>query len=128
VGHAFPTYVTPRVVVRAVLLDASGEALPDSALEQAIGWEVPLDLSREIADTRIPAGGRFTMRYTRRLDRPGLRLHVTVTVFPDHFYTGFFEALLASGGAGAGASRIAEALEAARRSSFVVFERTLPLT
>jgi hypothetical protein len=48
-------------------------------------------------------------------------------VFPDHFYTGFFEALLA-GGAGAGQAQIQEALEASRRSSFVIFSRDLPLT
>ena len=63
VGHDFPTYVTPRVLVRAQLLDAAGEPVPGSLEERAIGREVPLDLSREIADTRIPAGGgsRSTM-------------------------------------------------------------------
>ena len=127
VGHAFPTYVTPRVLVRAQLLDRSGEPVPGSLEERAIGREVPLDLSREIADTRIPAGGRFTLDYARRLDAPGLRLYVTVTVYPDHFYTGFFESLLASG-AGAGAEQVREALEATRRSAFVLFERDVPLT
>src|SRR5262245_13540613 len=127
VGHAFPTYVTPRVLVRAQLLDSSGETVPGSLEERAIGREVPLDLSREIADTRIPAGGRFTLDYARRLEAPGLRLRVTVTVYPDHFYTGFFESLLASG-AGAGAEQIRAALEATRRSAFVLFERDLPLT
>jgi len=127
VGHDFPTYVTPRVLVRAQLLDASGEPVPGSLEERAIGREVPLDLSREIADTRIPAGGRFTLDYVRRLDRPGVRLKVSVTVFPDHFYTGFFESLL-DNGAGAGAGRIQEALEATRRSAFVIFEREIPLT
>ena len=127
VGHAFPTYVTPRVVVRAELLDASGERVPGGAVEEVIGRQVPLDLSREIADTRIPAGGQFAMRYSRRLDAPGLRLRVTVTVYPDHFYTGFFEALL-EGGAGAGEAQIREALAATRRSAFVLFEREIRLT
>jgi hypothetical protein len=127
VGHDFPTYVTPRVIVRAELLDAAGAPVPGSLEERAIGREVPLDLSREIADTRIPAGGRFTLAYARRLDRPGLRLRVSVTVFPDHFYTGFFESLLDSG-AGSGEAQIREALEATRRSAFVIFEREVPLT
>ena len=126
VGHDFPTYVTPRVLVRAELLDAAGEPVPGSLEERAIGREVPLDLSREIADTRIPAGGRFTLDYARRLDRPGLRLRVSVTVFPDHFYTGFFESLLDSG-AGDGEAQIREALDATRRSAFVIFEREVPL-
>jgi len=126
VGHDFPTYVTPRVLVRAELLDATGEPVPGSLEERAIGREVPLDLSREIADTRIPAGGRFTLEYARRLDRPGLRLRVSVTVFPDHFYTGFFESLLDSG-AGDGDAQIREALDATRRSAFVIFDRDIPL-
>jgi hypothetical protein len=126
VGHDFPTYVTPRVLVRAELLDASGEPVPGSLEERAIGRDVPLDLSREIADTRIPAGGRFTLDYARQLDRPGLRLRVSVTVFPDHFYTGFFESLLDSG-AGDGEGQIREALDATRRSAFVIFDRDVPL-
>jgi hypothetical protein len=127
VGHYFPTYVTPRVVVRAGMLDAQGQLVPGSREERAIGREVPLDLSREIADTRIAPGGRFALPYRRRLDRPGLALQVIVTVYPDHFYTGFFEALLGSG-AGAATAQIREALETTRRSSFVIFKRDVPLT
>ncbi len=127
VGHAFPTYVTPRVTVRAALIDASGQLVPGSAEERHIGREVTLDLSREIADTRIPAGRRFVLGYTRRLTEPGMRLRVTVTVLPDHFYTAFFSALLDSG-AGAGAGQIREALEATQRSAFVIFDRDVPLT
>lgn len=127
VGHYFPTYVTPRVVVRAELMDAQRRQVPRSREERAIGREVPLDLSREIADTRIPPGGRFILPYRRRLDRPGLTLHVSVTVYPDHFYTGLFESLLASG-AGAGTAQIREALEATRRSPFVIFKQDIPLT
>ena len=128
VGHYFPTYVTPRVLVRAELIDQNtGDPVPRSVEERAIGRDVPVDLSREIADTRIAPGRRFALRYSRRLERAGLSLRVTITVFPDHFYTRFFEALLA-GGAGAGQAQIQEALEASRRSSFVIFSRDVPLT
>ena len=127
VGHYFPTYITPLVVVRAFLVDPAGQPIADSTQEGRIGRQVPLDLSREIADTRIPPGGRFVLRYDRALDRPGLTLRVTVTVYPDHFYTGFFEALLATG-AGAGEAEIREALDATRRSPFPIFSRDVPLT
>ena len=127
VGHSFPTYVTPRVVARAELLDGGDNPLPGTVEEHSIGREVPVDLSREIADTRIPAGGEFRLTYSRPLDRPGLSLRVTVTVFPDHFYTEFFGALLEAG-AGAGAPDIEKALEETRRSPFVLFSRKLPLT
>lgn len=127
VGHYFPTYVTPKVVARARLVDAAGQTVAGSVEERAIGREVTLDLSREIADTRIRPGGRWTLPYRRRLDRPGLRLAVTVTVFPDEFYTRFFESLLKSG-AGGGTQEIREALEATRRSPFEIFNREMPLT
>ncbi|HET7875605.1 MAG TPA: hypothetical protein VFN71_08770, partial [Methylomirabilota bacterium] len=127
VGHYFPTYVTPRVLVRAVLVDDLAYAVPGTAEERAIAREVPLDLSREISDTRIPPGGRFTFRYARQLARPRLALRVSVMVFPDHFYTGFFEALLAAG-AGRGEARIRDALAATRRSSFEIFRKEIPLT
>jgi len=127
VGHYFPTYVTPQVVVRAVLVGSDGAAQLETLSEGVIGRQVPLDLSREIADTRIPPGGRFVLRYDRPLDRAGLALRVTVTVYPDHFYTGFFTALLETG-AGAGEAEIREALEATRRSPFEIFARDLPLT
>lgn len=127
VGHYFPTYVTPQVVVRAVLVESDGTTLPETLSEGVIGRQVPLDLSREIADTRIPPGGRFVLRYDRPLDRAGLALRVTVTVYPDHFYTGFFTALLETG-AGAAEAEIREALDATRRSPFEIFARDLPLT
>jgi hypothetical protein len=127
VGHYFPTYVTPQVVVRAVLVGTDGQPIAATAQEGIIGRQVPLDLSREIADTRIPPGGRFVLRYDRELDGPGLALRVTVTVYPDHFYTGFFAALLETG-AGAGEADIREALDATRRSPFEIFARDVPLT
>lgn len=123
VGHHFPTYVTPQVVVRVQLLDAEGRVLRRSIEQSTIGRDVALDLSREIADTRIPAGGSWTLDYQRMLDRPGLRLVATVTVFPDYFYSRFFEALLP--GAGAGAPQIREALAATRRSPFEIFARQI---
>jgi len=127
VGHFFPTYVTPRVVVSMELLDASGGPIKGSRVEQGIGRDVPLDLSREIADTRIPPGGRFAFTYRRRLDEAAAQLSTKVTMYPDHFYTGFFESLLENG-AGAGESHIRQALEGTRRSPFVVYERNIPLT
>jgi hypothetical protein len=127
VGHYFPTYVTPRVVIRGELLDSRGTPISGSAKEGVVGRDVPLDLSREVSDTRIPPGGRFSFSYRQRLARPGLVLRVTVTVFPDHFYTRFFESLL-DGGAGQGTAQIRQALAATRRSPFVIFSRDIPLT
>ena len=127
VGHYFPTYVTPRVVVSGELVDPAGRILPGSRQEQVIGREVTLDLSRELFDTRLAPGASLTFQYRQRLSSAGLTLRVAVTVFPDHFYVGFFEALL-SGGAGRGTVQIREALRAARSSPFAIFLSEVPLT
>ena len=114
-------------MVRAELVDAQGQPVAGSVEERVIARQVPLDLSREIADTRIPPGGRFTLDYARRLEAVGLKLRVTVAVLPADFYTRSFEALLAAG-AGAGEAQIREALEATRRSAYTLCVKELPLT
>jgi hypothetical protein len=50
-----------------------------------------------------------------------------VVVYPDAFYTRFFETLLRQG-AGRGEAQIREALDATRRSSFTVFVEEVPLS
>ncbi|MBI3027887.1 MAG: hypothetical protein HYY64_00025 [Candidatus Rokubacteria bacterium] len=127
VGHYFPTYVTPRVVVSGELVDRSGRVVAGSRQEQIIGREVTLDLARELFDTRLAPGESVTLRYRQRLSSAGLRLRVAVTVHPDHFYVGFFEALLAAG-AGKGTPQVREALRAARSSSFTLYVNEVPLT
>lgn len=126
VGHAFPTYVTPRVILRAELLRPDGGVVAGSREEVVIGREVSLDLEHELFDTRLAPGESATLRYRRRLDASDLRVRLSVVVEPGAFYTRFFEALLAQG-AGRGTPQIREALEATRRSPFVVFVRDIPL-
>jgi hypothetical protein len=127
VGHAFPTYVTPRVVLGIELIDPGGQVVPGSRVETAIGREVSLDLSRELSDTRLHPGGSTRLVFRRPVDRPGLRARASVVVYPDAFYTGFFASLLAQG-AGQGEAEIRRALEQTRRSVFTVFEKELPLS
>ena len=126
VGHAFPTYVTPKVVLGIELVDAAGSVVAGSRTEAVIGREVALDLSRELTDTRLHPGQSRSLVYRGPLDRPGLRARASVVVYPDAFYTRFFEALIAQG-AGQGVAEIRRALEQTRRSAFTVFERELPL-
>ncbi len=127
VGHAVPTYVTPRVLLRAELLDAAGQVVAGSRAEKVIAREVALDLSREVFDTRLSPGRTAVLQYRRRIETPGMRVRLSVIVEPDAFYTRFFEALLRQG-AGRGEAQIRAALEASRRSPFTVFEKELPLS
>lgn len=127
VGHYFPTYVTPRVVVRFEFLDKGGQPVPHTQKEAVIGREVPLDLSQELSDTRIGPGETVTINYSQRVPRPGLTLRATVTVEPDYFYNKFFRAILDGGQVAKGLPSIQQALQRARESSFVIFERRIPL-
>lgn len=126
VGHAFPTYVTPRVILRGELIDASGAMVAGSRRETVVAREVEVDLSREFSDTRLAPGQSARLGYAGRAQGAGLRLRLSVIVEPDAFYTRFFEALLAQG-AGRGEAQIRAALEASRRSPFTVFRRELPI-
>jgi hypothetical protein len=126
VGHVFPTYVTPRVVLRGELVASNGEVVAGSRQEQVIAREVTVDLAREAFDTRLAPGQRAALTYRGRADRAGLRVRLSVIVYPDEFYTRFFETLLEQG-AGQGETQIREALAATRRSVFTVFAREIPL-
>jgi hypothetical protein len=121
VGHRFPTYVTPLVIVRAELIDAAGRAIAASRVERRIGREVTLDLERELADTRLAPGERTELVYARALEGDAVGARFSVIVYPDAFYTAFFETLLRQG-AGRGENDVRRALDDSRRSAFVVFE------
>jgi Cytochrome c554 and c-prime len=126
-GHYLPTYVTPKIVVHAHLLDAQGQVLPDSAQEAVIGREVTLDLSEELSDTRIPPKASRAFPYTTVLPAAAVTLRVRVVVHPDHFYQRFFAATLQDRGGGTGRAQLEEALRRTQASPFTAFEQTLPL-
>src|SRR5438128_229748 len=121
VGHRFPTYVTPLVIMRAELVDAAERGVAGTRVERRIGREVTLDLARERSDTRLAPGERAELAYAHALDGTAVAARFSVIVYPDAFYTGFFEALLRQG-AGRGEEDVRHALDDTRRSAFIVFE------
>ena len=121
VGHRFPTYVTPIVVLRAELVDDAGRGIAGTREERRIGREVTLDLERELTDTRLAPGERAELPYARALENGAVAARFSVVVYPDAFYTAFYEALLRQG-AGRGEAQIRTALAETRRSAFTVFE------
>lgn len=121
VGHRFPTYVTPIVVLRAELVDEAGRAVAGTREERRIGREVTLDLERELSDTRLRPGERAELPYARALENGAMAARFSVVVYPDAFYTAFYEGLLRQG-TGRGETEIRAALAETRRSAFTVFE------
>lgn len=124
-GHYFPTYLTPKVFLSMDLVDAERRSVQGTLREAVLGRDVPLDLSRELYDTRLAPKASFTMKESWRVDRPGLRLRARVVVEPDHFYARFFEASVRQ--AERGKAQLREALREARRSPFTIFSREVPL-
>ncbi len=122
VGHYFPTYVTPKVIVRVELVDEAGARVPGSKEEERVGREVTLDLRRELHDTRIPPGETHTFRYARAIDRAGLKLKASVVVAPDDFYVKFFQAILPKARTKEARASLKQALDDARKSPFILFQ------
>ena len=120
-GHHFPTYVTPKVVVEIVQEDQAGRAVAGTRREYVIGRQVALDLSREIADTRLAAGAQATLDYAAAQHRRAANLVYRVKVEPDAFYTGLYRSLIADG-AGKGEAMIRQALEDSLSSHYTLFE------
>ncbi|MCM2306676.1 MAG: hypothetical protein NDI91_04290 [Sulfuritalea sp.] len=125
-GHFFPTYVTPRIVAEVFQAGANGRAIAGTRVEYVIGRQVALDLSREIADTRLAPDAEARLDYRRPLDPKARTLGYRVRVEPDNFYTGFYRSLLADG-AGRGEKLIRQALADSLASHFVLFEESRPL-
>jgi len=128
VGHYFPTYVTPRVVLRMELVDAGGRTIPGSAQEEYVGREVTLDLSREVFDSRIPPSGEHRLHYTRTVDLKAQVLRAEVRVLPDEFYRRFYKAKLKGRLSAGERGLLSEALQEARRSAYTLFEKRVQLS
>ncbi len=126
-GHHLPTYTTPRIVVRAELVDERGRSIAGTLRESVIGREISLDLSREIFDTRIPADGTLTLDYAPPPAGRARGLRLRIVVEPDAFYRRFHAARLAGGGGVESMALLRKALEATRRSVYTVVDETLRL-
>jgi len=123
VGHYFPTYVTPRVVVKFYRKDKKGRVIPHSSKEMYIGRYVSLDLQREIYDTRIPPDKSFVLVYPlghSRKDDIGV---VEIWVYPDEFYNRFYKNLLAHEDGYHNRQEIEKALQRTEESVYLLWRK-----
>ena len=84
-GHHFPTYMVPKVELRFARLDRDGRRIELG--RQAIGWTVDTAITREIEDTRIPAGQ--SRRFVQPFDAPahdGWSVELSLHVRPGEHY------------------------------------------
>ena len=124
VGHAFPTYVTPKVVMWAVALDAGGEPVEGTETSYIIqrsvnygpqGW-------RENFDTRLFPGGSAVLELPwGEAVQARMWLEIDPDDFYDHqVYDGLLESL-----SGEARKLIAKADGEAGKSRFRLFETEL---
>lgn len=119
VGHLFPTYVTPQVVIQASHTSNGEKKVVE---ESWIGWYVEIDLSGERFDTRIAPGESHNYLY-QIPDSPG-EFKVDITVYPDEFYNRFFKALIKNPPQGVDTGMLAKAVKETEESSYKIFEKS----
>lgn len=129
VGHRFPTYVTPIVVVKAFLIDAEGQVIEGSTEKGFIGRLISQDLQIEYFDTRLKPFQTFTLDYdTSERDIKGARkLVFEVTVRPDEFYDRMFKRAIDHGKTGFIEAHLKEAERRTNESSYVLFTEEIEI-
>ncbi len=129
-GHAFPTYTTPAVFLKAAFLDEAGNILPGGHYEEKI-LQRRLDMTMtpwgEAFDTRVLPEDSAVLDFSRRVPAGAASLYLWVWVEPDHFYTGFYRAYLKNGANFPGAKQLSRALSDSLESHYLLFSRTIPV-
>ncbi len=127
VGHYFPTYVTPRVVLQGYQQNKAGEMLEDSLVEEEIMRAVSLDLSDEYFDSRLPPSGQLVLDYQEQWDNKATTLVLRIVVEPDYFYEQFYAAKLEADDKFVGRELLKQAQDNAATSAYVLFEKSFEL-
>lgn len=126
IGHAFPTYVTPKVIMKAVALDQAGEPTPGSEVYRVIQRQVEMVGGDwvERSDTRLLPGQFATLEMT--WPKSG-RVKFWLEVSPDDFYHQhvYGNLLRELAGDSVSAKLIAEADRIAQASQFRLFETVI---
>jgi len=125
IGHAFPTYVTPKVVIDAAALDASGRAL------RSWQWEIVREVVydngwQELRDTRLMPGEQ---REFVAAAAPSAAVSVCyrVRVMPDHFYKDVYRDLLSGRISESASAHITRALQRAEGDDYLLYAGTIRL-
>jgi hypothetical protein len=126
VGHAFPTYITPKAIMYVVALDAAGAPRPETLRSHELVRKVRWQNDRwvELSDTRLFPGQSAAIEFAWNGND---RAEAWMEVFPDYFYEnevfpGLLNALPPNGGA---RQLISKAATNAAASHFRLFDTDL---
>lgn len=120
IGHAFPTYVTPKVTVTIEALGAQGQVfkLEHWEIERRVAYD---DGWKEISDTRLLPGKKRI--YTLSALPPQTHtVRFRIDVIPDNFYKGVYRELLDDGLSGDAGKLIRQAQDAAEQNDYRLYE------
>lgn len=129
VGHDFPTYTTPLVIL-TVRQQCGIRRCPGRTAYNLIGRRISLDLRHQYFDTRLPPGATHVMTYKQPPAAGVTDLDARIVVEPDAAYVRFFRAYLATYGATLKAyerALINRALHRDEHSAYVLWHRTVPI-
>lgn len=123
IGHAFPTYVTPKVIITASALDKKGQILK--------GWQ--WEIVREVyyddgwlekRDTRLLPG---ETRWFVAKDMPTAASQVLfeIKVIPDQFYKGVYQSLLSDDMEADAKVLVQRAFDTANERDYTLFSETV---
>jgi len=124
IGHAFPTYVTPKVTVSIEALDERGEIVKQEQWEiiRRVAYD---DGWKEITDTRLLPGEKRIYELST-LPSQARSVRFRVDVIPDYFYKGVYRDLLDDDPGDAG-KLIREAQSRAEQNDYRLYEHEVQL-
>jgi hypothetical protein len=126
VGHAFPTYAVPKVVMHAIALDDAGMPQPGTEVTHVIARVVSYanDDWTEISDTRLMPSQTAAIELAWNGHQ---RAHIWLEVIPDHYYaTQVFPELLQNAPKERPTTNlITQAAASAATSSYTLFDTEL---
>ncbi len=94
VGHDFPTYTTPKVILNIAQEKTGGNIIKNSIKRYIIGWGVSLNLQKQHFDTRLKPFQTAKLIYDYPVFNDSKYLKAWITVEPESHYIRFFKALL----------------------------------
>ncbi len=125
IGHAFPTYVTPKITIQAQALNNQQKVL------KTWHWEIVREVFygngwQEKQDTRLkPDESRIYIANDAPSNTQNIKF--TISVVPDNFYKGVYRSLLSDDLQADAKVLIERALNTANENDYILFSDTVSL-
>ncbi|MDX8381752.1 MAG: multiheme c-type cytochrome [Ghiorsea sp.] len=125
IGHAFPTYVTPKIIIHATALDQQGKNL------KSWQWEIVREVLfnegwKEKRDTRLMPG-ESRVYNAKQAPKEADSIQFDIKVIPDHFYKGVYKGLLSYQQNQGTELLIQRALDDSANNDYTLFSKSVAL-